>query len=77
MAVVAPETVTGLVAPEPVSGVAAPGLADVHVAVLFVTGEPCTEPSVNVTLSGPVLVVVEPERALTAVGAAGADGFGS
>jgi hypothetical protein len=68
--VVAPETAIGLVAALPV--LVTPPLLDVQVAVLLVIGTPFAAPSVNDTLSGPVAVVVEPETAFTAVGAAGA-----
>ena len=68
--VVRPETVNGEAAPdcEPVT----PRLIDVHVAVNEVTGLPLPAPPVKETTSDPVVVAVEPETTVTAVGAAGA-----
>ena len=50
-----------------------PPFVEVHVAVLWAIVEPGEiAPGVNVTIIGPVPVVVEPETALTAVGTPGA-----
>ena len=48
-----------------------PPLLDVHVAVWLVIALPLLAPIANVTVNGPVAVVVEPDTALTPVGAAG------
>jgi hypothetical protein len=70
-----PATVIGLLAALPV--LVTPPLVEVHVAKLVVIGDPWADPRVNETLMGPVVVVVKPDAALMAVGAAGAEGFGS
>jgi hypothetical protein len=48
-----------------------PPLLEVQVAVWLVMALPLLAPSAKVTLSEPVVVVVDPDTALTAVGAAG------
>ena len=63
-------TVTGEAAAEPVF--VTPPSVDVQVAVLVVTELPLLTAAVNDTTSDPVAVVVEPETAVTDVGAAGA-----
>ena len=67
--VVVPDTLTGLVADEPVW--VTPPLLDVHVAVLFVIAAPFVAPGVKETFMG-TTGDVEPDAAITAVGAAGA-----
>jgi hypothetical protein len=49
-----------------------PPLLEVQVAAWLVMALPLLAPSAKVTLSEPVVVVVDPDTALTAVGAAGA-----
>ena len=69
-AVVRPVTVTGLAEPE--FEPPTPPLLEVHVAVKLIVVPPLSAPGVNDTDSGPVAAVVEPDTALTAVGASGA-----
>ncbi len=49
-----------------------PPFDDTHVAVYCVTVAPLFALAANDTVTGPVAVVVEPDTAFTAVGAAGA-----
>jgi hypothetical protein len=66
---VRPNTVSGLA--DPVIAPVPPPLLDVHVAVKLVIALPLFAPAVKLTINGPIDVVVEPEIAFTAVGAAG------
>ena len=68
MPVVVPETLIGLAAPVPV--LVTPPLLEVQVAALLVTGLPFAAPAVNETFIG-TTGEVEPDAALTFVGAAG------
>jgi hypothetical protein len=58
-------------APECVPVSVAPPLLEVHFAVWLVIALPLSAPRVNVTINEPVAVVVDPDTARTAVGAAG------
>src|SRR5689334_4061289 len=70
--VVTAATVIGAAAaPTCVPVLSTPPLLDTHVAVWLVIAAPLFAPMVNVTVSEPVAVVVEPDTAFTAVGAAG------
>src|SRR4029077_19519452 len=70
--VVTAATVIGAaVAPACVPVLVTPPLLDTHVAVWLVIALPLFAPIVNVTTNEPVAVVVEPDFATTAVGAAG------
>jgi len=72
---VTPLTVIGAAAdPLMVPVFGTPPLVEVQVAVWVVMASPLSAPSVYVTVSDPVEVVVDPETASTDVGAAGAPG---
>ena len=58
-------------APEWLALLVTPPLLEVHVAVCPVIALPLLAPRAKVTVSEPVAIVVEPDAALTAVGAAG------
>jgi hypothetical protein len=69
LAVVRPDTVSGLAVP--VCEPATPPSLDVHVAVKLEIALPLLAPAMKLTVNGPVVPVVEPDTAFTLVGAAG------